>query len=122
MSLVLYPVSTSEIEVIKDAPSIYCSYGDMDTLQNFKLWMDSITLDDNGCCMDSKQLQYELEDCLFHHNEVIESIKEEKSEKEIIVAIKETINTLFFIDFFLKRSDAYALKLLTRPSEQSLIQ
>lgn len=77
MSLFLYPVSTSEIEVIKDAPSIYCSYGDMDALQNFKLWMDSITLDDNGCCMDSKQLQYELEDCLFHHNEVIESIKEE---------------------------------------------
>lgn len=77
MSLFLYPVSKSEIEVIKDAPSICCSYGDMDTLQYFKLWMDSITLDDNGCCMDSKQLQYELEYCLFHHNEVIESIKEE---------------------------------------------
>lgn len=77
MSLFLYPVSKSEIDDINDAPSIYCSYGDMDTLQNFMFWMNSIALDDNGCCMDSKQLQCELEDCLFHHNEVIESIKEE---------------------------------------------
>lgn len=44
MSLFLYPVSKSEIEGIKNAPSIYCPYGDMDTLLNFMLFPPIVRL------------------------------------------------------------------------------
>ena len=80
MSLFLYPVNRDNRELgLKDAPHINCPYGDMSTLQNFMCWMSSIVMDDEGCCKDSKQLQNELDDCLFHQNQVIADIKEEYS-------------------------------------------
>lgn len=77
MSLFLYPVSKNDIEGVKNAPSIYCSYGDMDTLSTFMFWMNSIELDGNGCCFDTQRLEDEFDYCTFHKQDVIESIQEE---------------------------------------------
>lgn len=77
MSLFLYPVYKNDLEGVKGAPNIYCSYGDMSTLQNFMFWMNLIELDSNGCSFDTHKLKDELDYCTFHKQEVIESIKEE---------------------------------------------
>ena len=78
MSQYIAPVIKDNLECeIKGAPSIDCSYGDMLTLIDFMHWMSSIVLDERGCCMDNTRLQYELDDCLFYKNDVIEGIQEE---------------------------------------------
>lgn len=43
----------------------------------FMHWMGSVDLDESGYCMDNKQLQYELDDCLSYKNDVIEGIQDE---------------------------------------------
>lgn len=78
MSLFIYPVVKGNLErEIKDAPSIYCSYGDMTTLQEFMFWLNLIELDSDGCNFDTHKLQDELDYCTFHKRDVIESIEEE---------------------------------------------
>lgn len=78
MSQFITPVDKDDLEhEIVGAPSICCSYGDMLTLLDFMHWLSSVVLDENGCCLDDKKLQYELEDCLANRNDVIEAIQEE---------------------------------------------
>lgn len=78
MSLFIYPVVKGNLErEIKDTPSIYCSYGDMTTLQEFMFWLNLIELDSDGCSFDTHKLKDELDYCTFHKQDVIESIEEE---------------------------------------------
>lgn len=95
MSQFITPVIKDNMErEIKGAPNIDCSYSDMLTLLDFMHWMSSIVLDERGCCMDSKQLQYELDDCLSYKKDVIEGIQE--------VYINDTKEAEYLIELFNK--------------------
>lgn len=102
MSQYIYPVVKCDLDrAIEDAPAIDCSYGDMSTLLNFMFWMSPIVLDDHGCCLDANRLREELDECQFHKDDVIESIKEEypnddSSAKELIALFNEYIGLLKF--------------------------